>query len=359
MTLRFPCSAFALVLCAARLIAAAPANDNFNSPTLLTGSSVTNSASNVNATKEIGEPNHAGNAGLHSIWWKWTAPGDGSVIIQTTDSTFDTLLAVYTGSVVTELGNAVTASNDDSGSAKTSLVAFNVKSGITYHIAVDGFDGESGAIKLSLSYRTTAISTPPNDPFTNRIVLQGLSVTTTASSYLASKEPGEPDHADELGGASVWWTWTAPASGTVAIDTLGSDFDTLLAVYTGSAFTNLVKVASNDDLSTNSVLSSVTFSAKAGTRFQIAVDGFDGQPGDIQLNLTMPEVVLLSPPQILASGGSRVRLTGAAGKQYTLQASADLKQWQPVATLLNSTGVVEFEDKAGAPTRFYRALQGP
>ena len=33
----------------------------------------------------------------------------------------------------------------------------------------------------------------------------------------ATKEPGEPDHAGDPGGASVWYTWTAPADGVADV----------------------------------------------------------------------------------------------------------------------------------------------
>ena len=49
------------------------------------------------------------------------------------------------------------------------------------------------------------------------------------------------------GGASVWYSWTAPLEGEVEIDTVGSDFDTLIGVYTGNAVGSLTEVASNDD----------------------------------------------------------------------------------------------------------------
>jgi len=38
-------------------------------------------------------------------------------------------------------------------------------------------------------------------------------------------------HAGEVGGHSVWFRWTAPASGPVDFNTVGSDFNTTLAVY--------------------------------------------------------------------------------------------------------------------------------
>ena len=68
-------------------------------------------------------------------------------------------------------------------------------------------------------------------------------------------------------------------------DTHGSNFDTLLAVYTGSSVGSLTLVASNDDENPPTIVSSkVTFTAQAGTAYQIAVDGFAGDSGTIVLN---------------------------------------------------------------------------
>ena len=66
-----------------------------------------------------------------------------------------------------------------------------------------------------------------NDAFALRAGNSGASGSTAGSSTGASKEFGEPDHAGNAGGASLWWSWTAPATGTVTFDTQGSDFDTL------------------------------------------------------------------------------------------------------------------------------------
>ena len=115
-------------------------------------------------------------------------------------------------------------------------------------------------------------TSPPNDNFSGRIVLGGSGVTTNANNACASKELGEPNHAaNNIGGLSLWWSWTAPANGPVTISTCGSDFDTLLGVYTGGAFP-LTLVTNNDD----SCLfqSSVQFNAGQGNVYQIAVDGY-------------------------------------------------------------------------------------
>ena len=78
---------------------------------------------------------------------------------------------------------------------------------------------------------------PANDNFAAAIVVPAAGGTVTSSNVDATAEPGEPDHAGSSFGAlhSVWFTWTAPADGAVALDTCGSGFNTRLGVYTGHA----------------------------------------------------------------------------------------------------------------------------
>ncbi|MFA5293189.1 MAG: M12 family metallo-peptidase [Phycisphaerae bacterium] len=130
------------------------------------------------------------------------------------------------------------------------------------------------------AYRPTA--PPYNDMFANAITMSGTSWQATGRNICATKESGEPSHAGNAGGASVWWYWTAPFNGQMTIDTFGSSFDTLLAVYTGTSFP-LTEIASNDD--SGSPQSQVTFTAISGTTYRIAVDGHDGATGNITLNL--------------------------------------------------------------------------
>jgi len=81
-----------------------------------------------------------------------------------------------------------------------------------------GLRGEVGAVA---GVRATV--GPINDYFANATVLTGSSLTVTGSNSNASKEQGEPNHGGNTGGRSVWYTWTAPTSGTVTIDTHGKD----------------------------------------------------------------------------------------------------------------------------------------
>src|SRR5262245_6003692 len=160
--------ATAVLLASVReVLSAAPANDRFANRILITGTNVTVTGSNVGANKEGGEPAHAGNAGGSSVWWAWTPPANGDLVITTDGSSFDTLLAVYTGATVATL--RAVATNDDHGVLVTSRVRFAASGGIQYQIAVDGFnDGttaESGAVTLTLLFVREPIPRPPNDNF--------------------------------------------------------------------------------------------------------------------------------------------------------------------------------------------------
>lgn len=140
-------------------------------------------------------------------------------------------------------------------------------------------------------YLITPGTPPPNDLFVNAQTISGTSGSVTGTNVFATKEPNEPSHepGGNLGGKSVWYRWTAPSSGSATLTTAGSNFDTLLAVYTGSSVGALSAVVKNDDVQLGVITtSSVQFNAVGGTTYQIAVDGFDADQGNITLNFTLP-----------------------------------------------------------------------
>lgn len=146
---------------------------------------------------------------------------------------------------------------------------------------------------LLLITAITAWAQPANDAFANRFSLGANYQTSTSGSNVgATKESGEPaTTGGRTSGASVWWTWTAPASGNVVINTIGSSFDTLLGVYTGTAVNALTSIAENDNASVSTAQSQVSFNAVAGTVYQIQVSGrvrFGTATGSIYLSLSMP-----------------------------------------------------------------------
>lgn len=148
-------------------------------------------------------------------------------------------------------------------------------------------DSRNGIVKPRLDL--AAAARPGNDAFAAAIGLSGSNGTAFGHNALATKEAGEPDHAANAGGKSVWWQWTAPASGQLSLDTSGSGFDTLLGIYTGTAVNALALGAENDDGGSGGA-SSLLLQVQAGTQYRIAVDGKNGLGGDVQLNWTLNTV---------------------------------------------------------------------
>lgn len=289
---------------------AQPANDNLANAEPMPAGYGEVTGSNEGAWYEASEPYHAGNWGGASVWWSWTASESSGIAFSTAGSDFDTLLAVYTGDSYENL--ALVASNDDSEEGVTSRVAFRAEAGVTYLIAVDGYSysGEStdtGNIVLSVS--PFDVPDPPvNDDFENRIVLSGTEAQDLGSTLGATRQAGEPFHAGLNGANSVWWSWTAPMSGPFFVQTTGSDFDTLLGIYTGETVDSLTWVASNDDQQ-GSLTSYAAFNAEEGVTYQIAVDGAFGDAGEVVLSLgeyvrsLAPDWTLETPSgETLASG---------------------------------------------------------
>lgn len=135
---------------------------------------------------------------------------------------------------------------------------------------------------------------PVNDNFADAIALSGL-VNLTATNVGATAEPSEPAHADEPAARSLWWKWTPPFAGSFSIVTSNSvvtsrvQLDTTLAVYTGNALKNLVRVVANDDTDYGefgATWSRAVFRAYPGETLMIAADSI-GATGTIQLRISL------------------------------------------------------------------------
>lgn len=166
----------------------------------------------------------------------------------------------------------------------------------------------------------TVLSGTSNDAFAQPLALTGPAGTVRGSNLGATREPGEPAHANNPGGRSVWFLWQAPADGPYVFDTFGTALDTVLAVYRGDALTGLVVVAASDDAA-GTPQSSVTFNATLGTPYRIAVDGFNADPtqpanaaaGELQLNwarvLSGPVITSFQP--VRGNIGTTVTVEGS------------------------------------------------
>jgi hypothetical protein len=284
-TYRLIVTSLALTIDRAGVVAAAPPpNDDFVDAAAIGGLTGSIVGTNVDATSEPNEPG-LGTDFSHSVWYRWTAPGDACLNVDTLGSGFDTVLSVYSGSGVSELQSIATNDDIAFGSNSRSFVTFSAASGMVYDFQIAGFSGDltGGSGPLQLNW-AAAGSGPANDNFAAAEVIAGTSGSAAGETSTATKECGEPTRG--LGsGRSVWYRWTAPMNFNVTFTTDASDYDTVLAVYRGNALDNLALVAINDDNSTSfdGQTSTVKFAAAAGTTYAVAVDGFALAGGHVGL----------------------------------------------------------------------------
>ena len=287
-----------LLLFASPALAAPPANDGFaNAETLGPGLPVEITRTNVEATKETEEPNHGflGSKG-HSVWFEWEATSTGFVTVGTCGSDFVTAIGVYTGTAVnalTQVAGDYPSQGPGCPSFGGQQVTFEAISGTTYAIAVDGDafylpPAEPPIGEGTIEMQIEVTPTPGNDDFVDAMPLTGTvyeeeaevayySAVARGFNWNATKQLGEPEHAGDPGGASVWYAWTAPGTGPAAA-TACAGKPLVVGVYTGASLEALVPVGSHD------FPCGVSFPASAGETYWIAVDGeFDAGSGEPEL----------------------------------------------------------------------------
>jgi hypothetical protein len=155
---------------------------------------------------------------------------------------------------------------------------------------------------------------PPNDNFTNRILVSGSSLTITGTLAGATIENGEPTDGPTSG--SVWWTWTAPVSGVVVIQMIrdysqANSANTSFAVFTGNDLNSLTYIDGNSfDAPIGRY---AAFTAAAGTAYQFRVAG--GLAGSFSLKLTSSNtpVFLIQPADCAVSPHGSAFFSAFAG----------------------------------------------
>lgn len=274
-----------------------PANDDFANAEPIAAGELSFPIDNWGATKESGEPDHRGNRGGASVWFDWTAPRTGGAIFGACDLPLgkEAVVAVYTGSAV----SALTPVPPIDVATTSCSYAFFATAGVTYRIAYDGvFDPAADAAEMFDNQGHLNLF-PGNDDFENAASLNNPFEQGPFSNALvvgygnvgATKQPGEPNHAGNSGGASVWFTWRAPETGSVQMNACEATFPTLLAVYTGSSLSGLTPVASDTGPpgigcpGNSTGVGEVGFNIDAGTTYDIAVDGMNGAWGRFNLEM--------------------------------------------------------------------------
>ncbi|MFH1331652.1 MAG: clostripain-related cysteine peptidase, partial [Actinomycetota bacterium] len=135
----------------------------------------------------------------------------------------------------------------------------------------------------------TGGAAPANDDFDAATVIGAAPFTATqnvAAATIAGDDPGFPCAANSPMYRTVWYRYTPPSAQTLTIDTFGSDYDTVLGVWTGSRG-SLSSVACNDDTGAFQYQSRVDVSAAAGVTYFIEVADYSPTSATNQLTLNL------------------------------------------------------------------------
>ena len=315
-----------------------------------------------------------GNASTQaSVWYKTTPATSDSVTIDTFGSTYNTVLSIWrkSGGVLTEVACNDVASN----SSNQAQVEFSPTAGTTYYVMVSAYETLGGAHlfvggRLTLNlYGPAELAPPSNDDFGQALPASARPFTDTQLVGMATVASDDPSSqcSPFSRGYSVWYATTPAIDGTLTIDTLGSDYDTVLSVWTGTR-ASLSEVACNDNtpLDAASRQSSLQLAATAGTTYFIRVVSRDDPPTTLILNLDGPGETLQPAALALSKAASKyngvveARLTGFAPnspvtlkwpRQFPLDTSAT-----PVTTDELATGTT---DGTGAVTLAFRTPLEP
>jgi hypothetical protein len=220
---------------------AAPASDDFAEREVLPsgfpmGLPVEATGSNVEATKEDGEPAWPLlSPAEHSIWFEWEATANGWVSVGTCGTQFPTLFNVFTGTEIDKLTSVLKfngSEGPDCPGENQIKYTFKATSGTKYVIVVDGNDYTGPEVvpvqtegEIFLQIEET--QPPANDDFADAEPLVGdideepggnrnYFAIARGNNWTATTEPEEPSYGAGTG-ASVWYEWTVPVGATYSI----------------------------------------------------------------------------------------------------------------------------------------------
>ncbi len=220
---------------------------------------------------------------MHPIFYY--APRAGTYLIDTIGTPFDTVLYVRD-----DMGHELACQDDiEPGSITQSQVTVTLAQGHLAVIYVDGYQMASGNFMLHINGNCPQPTADEPRNLGNPLSIS-VSGSTVCGSFLASGAVCG-DGGDNAPDAT--FLYAAPADGTYTIDTIGSDFDTLLSVR-GSECAGQPplcsctgpQLACNDDIVAGSNKQSrVSLSLFTGQLILIAVDGIGSASGNFTLNV--------------------------------------------------------------------------
>jgi len=223
---------------------AAPNNDDLANATNISTLPTNLQQDSTGATNENNEagPTCLSNEPNPSVWFKYTAITSQNIVFDSFGSDYDTTLSIWKNN---EHPLIPIDCNDDHSNLKQSLINAELEAGITYYINVGGYNGASG----NLVFSTKPVNILTNDNLADAITIDSdTTYSNTQATKSATTETGEKIASCNENGAesTVWYKYSPKKNQRAVFNTSGSDYNTVLSVWTGTDHP-LTEVACNDD----------------------------------------------------------------------------------------------------------------
>jgi hypothetical protein len=226
-------------------LAAAPRNDNLNSATTIKTLPYSQQQDTADATNEANEAVPlCSNEAKNSVWYQYKPKNNQDVVFDTIGSNYDTTISIWQGN---KHPLTYVACNDDNSGTPQSQVRVELNRGETYYINISGYVGEVGM--LSLNAIVVNKLTNDNQADAKKITPDKelfYSYTQTVKDASIAADETVASCASEDISATVWYQYTPKSDQRVAFNTLGSDYNTVLSVWSGEQ-PPLTELACNDD----------------------------------------------------------------------------------------------------------------
>jgi len=269
--------------------ASPPTNDNFAAAAPIATVPATRTVDTSGATTQTNEPqSFCGNRA--TVWYRFKPATTVSLQVDTVGSKYNAGVAVWTGATLTTLtlvdcNGDIAFADTDAGSVRNrqARLTFVAHAGVRYSIQVTSQGDQPGNLVVHFKQVTRAA----NDDFARAERISSLPFAASGSSANASTQPGE-SNACVFMAATLWFELTPSKNETLIASTFGSEFDTALAVYSGTALSNLVLQACDDAAPHEGKIvdqSVVTWNAHKGTHYFIQAGGFLAQSGHLELSV--------------------------------------------------------------------------
>lgn len=202
-----------------------------------------------------------------------------------------------------------------------------------------------------------------NGGFAPASIVRGYTGTQVFNTTTATTSGGEHPICDVMGGASVWISFIAEEAGTLFLNTDGSSYDTVMAVFQRTPTNALVQIACDNNSGLDNKDSALAAPVEAGKTNFVVVDGVRSAKGTLKLNYSLVTTGRVASLGFTVQNAHQVRFTGRPSARFSLQSSSNLLNWATMITANASatTGRYDYTDQAStnATRRFYRALLLP